>query len=210
MDAVDEELRRERFRQSFEYGLSSVICNASGACPRRTWFVTHCWSPVSIRSSPTVGRSGLRLGLVLALRRPTLCEPAVVDAARSQRAASGVGDDRQRPGGGEVRRLLAPRRTAARSRDTRCRPCRPTVLDPRLRGDRLDHVVAVGRLQRLEELERPTRASRAADVHADGRGTERTGDQRARLRRRGIPRASSRNIDDRRVGAGRADPEASL
>ena len=67
------------------------------------------------------------------------------------------------------------------------------VRDPRLRGDRLDDVVAVGRLQRLEELERAARATGAADVHADGREAERARDQRARLRRRRDPRASSRS-----------------
>ena len=47
------------------------------------------------------------------------------------------------------------------------------VRDPRLRGDRLDDVVAVGRLQRLEEVERAARAAGAADVHADRREAER-------------------------------------
>ncbi len=139
---------------------------------------------------------------MLTLRRPPLREPAVVDAARSQRAASGVGDDRQRRDRGEVRRLL---RRDEQLRDSGIRDADHAdraVLDPRLRGDRLDDVVAVGRLQRLEELERSTRASGAADVHADGREAERTGDQRARLRRRGIRGRVAGVFDDRRVGAG--------
>ena len=55
------------------------------------------------------------------------------------------------------------------------------VRDPRLRGDGLDHVVAVERLERLEVVERAARAPGAAEVHADGRVSEDLRDARRRL-----------------------------
>ena len=62
-------------------------------------------------------------------------------------------------------------------------------------------VVAVGRLQLLEEVERAARASGAADVDADGRVAERLRDQRARLRRRRIRGRVAGVLDDGRVRA---------
>ena len=59
----------------------------------------------------------------------------------------------------------------------------PTLwnLRPRLRGDRLDRVVAVEALHRLEGQERAARAAGAADVHADvgeAEGVEERGERR--------------------------------
>ena len=75
--------------------------------------------------------------------------------------------------------------------------------DPRLRGDRLDDVVAVERLQRLEEVERAAGATGAADVHADRRVPEQLRDLRARLRRAGMRRVVARVLDHRRVRTAR-------
>ena len=75
------------------------------------------------------------------------------------------------------------------------------VRDPRLRGDRLDRVVAVGRLQLLEVVERAAGAAGAAHVDADGRVAERLRDQRARLRRLRIGGRVAGVLDHRRVRA---------
>ena len=73
------------------------------------------------------------------------------------------------------------------------------VRDPGLRGDGLDDVVAVGRLERLEELERTARTTCPADVHTHCREAQRGGDQRARLRRRRIGGRVAGVLDNRRV-----------
>ena len=134
-----------------------------------------------------------------AIARPRQREPVVEDAARPQRAAARIGDHRQRRDRGEVRR---PHRRGEELRDARVRDADHAdlaVRDPRLRGDRFDDVVAVGPLQRLEELERAARTAGAADVDADGCEPERGRDQRARLRRVRVRRRVPGVLDDGRV-----------
>ena len=94
------------------------------------------------------------------------------------------------------------------------------VPHPRLAGDRLDHVVAVEALQRLEEVEGATRAAGAAHVHVDDREAHQVREDRdaaGRSGRVGVPVA--RVLDQRRVrrqrnagplGIGRARREAGL
>ena len=74
-----------------------------------------------------------------------------------------------------------------------------TVCDPRLRGDHLDRVVAVERLERLEVLPRTARATGAAHVDADRRVPERLREAHPGLVGVGVRGVVARVLDDRRV-----------
>ncbi len=150
---------------------------------------------------PRLSAAGRGLGVVLAVLRPRDGEAGVEDAAGVERAADGVVDHRQRRDRGEVRRLQLRDEELADPRVRQADHPDLVVRDPRLRGDRLDRVVAVGRLQLLEEVERAARTSGAAHVHADGRVAERLRDLRARLRRLRIGGRVARVLDDGRVRA---------
>ena len=82
-------------------------------------------------------------------------------------------------------------------------PTMPTLPfgDPRLRGDGLDGVVAVERLQLLEVVVRAAGAPGAAEVHADGREAEQLRDARRRLVAVGVRRVVAGVLDDGGVGA---------
>ena len=84
-------------------------------------------------------------------------------------------------------------------------PARPTLraLDPRLRGGRLDGVVAVVGGRQVEQAERPARAARAAHLDADDgevqqRRDDRADDGRGRGRERvARPGRAGQRADDR-------------
>src|SRR5690606_16525832 len=92
-------------------------------------------------------------------------EAVVEDAARVERAAEHVVEDRQRGDGGQVGRLgLSDVELAdAGVGDAH----HADVAGPRLGGDRLDDVVAVEALEVLEEVEGAARAAAAPDVDPD-------------------------------------------
>jgi hypothetical protein len=75
------------------------------------------------------------------------------------------------------------------------------VRDPRLRGNCLDDVVTVGRLQWFEEIEGAAGTTGAAHVHADRRVAHVLRDERARLRRVRIGGRVAGVLDHGRVRA---------
>ena len=112
------------------------------------------------------------LVLLVPLGSPTEREAVVEDAARVQGAAPRVVDDRDRRDRVEVRwrgpgheELTDPGVGDADHADV--------TVGPRLGRDGFDRVVAVERLQVLEEVERAARAATPADVDADPRVTAR-------------------------------------
>ena len=109
--------------------------------------------------------------------RPFDREPGVEDAARVERRLRVV-DQRDRRDRGEARRL--GRRGEQLADAAVGDPHHPDLvaLDPRLAGDRLDHVVAVEALQRLEEVEGAARATGAAHVDVDDGEAHQVADQR--------------------------------
>jgi hypothetical protein len=111
------------------------------------------------------------LGLADHVGDPRGREAVVQDAAGQHRGVGGA-DHRQRRDRREVRWL---RRRDEQLRDAGVRQADHAGLavhDPRLRGDGLDHVVAVEELHRLEEVEGAARAAGAADVDVDRRVAE--------------------------------------
>ncbi len=132
--------------------------------PQQLVLAARLVTVVDQRLRPLLAERG---GLDVALLRPLEGEAVVEDAARVQRVQRrGVDDaercDRQqarRLGGGDVQ-LADPRVGDSDHPDL-------VALHPRLGGDRLDGVVAVGGLDRLEVVERPAAAPAAAHVHAD-------------------------------------------
>ena len=73
------------------------------------------------------------------------------------------------------------------------------VHDPVLGGHRLDHVVAVGHLGRLEVGQLAARAGAAPDVHPDGGEAVGVGEGRARLGRVRVGRVIARVLHDGRI-----------
>ena len=137
--------------------------------------------------------------------RPRQREARVQDPARVERGR-GVVDHRQRRDGGEARRPPGGDEQLADPAVGHARHADLAVQRPGLPGDRLDHVVAVERLQRLEVVERAARAAGPAHVHVDHGVAE----QVQHLRDRALAAVRVRVavagvLDDRRVrpGAGR-------
>ena len=146
---------------------------------------------------PAVRSGGLRL--VLALLGPVDGEAGVEDAARVERRRRGV-EDRERRDGRERRRLERSGEELADPAVGDAHHPDLVVLHPRLAGDRLDDVVAVEALQRLEEVEGAARATGAAHVDVDDREAHEVredGDAALRSVRLGVPVA--RVLDQRRV-----------
>ena len=180
VDLVDERVRRERVQ-----GCRVVVPvqvdladHARGLEPQRL-----------VRRARRVALLDAALGPVLTLGAgvglPFLCplerEAVVEDPARVHHAPVRVVDDRERGDRGEVRRFG---RGDEQLGDARVRDADHPDLaerDPRLRGDGLDRVVAVERLERFEVLPRATRAARAAHVDAHGRVAERLREPRRGL-----------------------------
>ncbi len=117
-----------------------------------------------------------------------------------------VVDHRQRRDRGEVRRagLRDEQLRDAGVRDPHHADL--AVGDPRLRGDGLDDVVAVERLQGLEVPPGTPRAPAAAQVDTDGRVAERLRDGRRRRAAVGVRGVVPRVLDDGGVGAARRGP----
>ncbi len=113
----------------------------------------------------TTGRAG-RQRVVHPLLRPREREAGVEDAAREERGRHRV-DRRQRRDRGQVRRVQLRGEQLADRAVGDAHHADPVPLDPRLAGDRLDHVVRVEVLQRLEEVVGPARAAGAAHAHVD-------------------------------------------
>ena len=120
---------------------------------------------------------GRRFGVVDPLFRPLEREAGVEDAARIERRL-GVVDHRERRDRGQARRLRRGREELADAAVGD--PHHPdfVVQHPGLAGDRLDDVVAVEALQRLEEVEGAARAAGAAHVDVDDREAHQVGDDR--------------------------------
>ena len=170
----------------------------SGLCSRSAWLLLQVASPSAIRSCAHLDAAGSRVGL--AIFAPPHREPVVEDPTGVQRLV-GVVEHRERRDRGEVRR---PRGRDEELRQPRVRDADHAdraVGDPGLRGDGLDHVVAVERLERFEVVERPARASGAAQVHADRRVAEDLGDARRGLAAVGVRRVVARVLDDGGVRA---------
>ena len=108
-------------------------------------------------------------------------EALVEDAARGEHAAHGVVVDRQRRDRRQAGRLGRGDEDLGDARVGQADHADLVVLHPVLRGDRLDDVVAVEQLQRLEEVVGAARAARAADVDRHDRVAQGAGDQRRRL-----------------------------
>ena len=175
--------------------------STSGACRRSAWFC--CAGRVTGRDpglGPLLAALAGGAGVGLAVLGPLEREAVVEDAARVQRGV-GVVEHRERRDRGEVRR--------ARLRDEQLRDAGIrdadhadlAVRDPRLRGDGLDHVVAVERLQGLEVVQRAAGAAGAAEVHADGGEAEELRDRRRRLATARVRRVVARVLDHGGVGA---------
>jgi hypothetical protein len=126
--------------------------------------------------SLTRGR-GRRFGVLDPFFRPLEREPGVEDAAGVQRRL-GVVDHRQRRDRCQVRRLGG--RGEELADPAVGDPHHPdfVVQDPGLVRDRLDDVIAVEVLQRLEEVEGAARAPRAAHVDVDHREPHQVGEER--------------------------------
>jgi hypothetical protein len=147
---------------------------------------------------PAARRRGL--GVPHPVLRPRQGEPGVEDPARVERRRGRV-DHRERRDRRQARRparrdeeLADPAVGEARHPDL-------AVLHPRLARDRLDHVVAVEPLERLEVVECAAGAARAPHVHVD----DRVAQQVEQLRDRALPARRVRVavagvLDDGRVG----------
>ena len=107
------------------------------------------------------------LGLLADVLGPRSGEADVEDPAGGQGAPDGVVDDRQRSDRGQRRRVGRGDEQLGDSRVGEPDHADVVVLDPGLGRDGLDDVVAVGELERLEEVVGPAGAPRAPDVHRD-------------------------------------------
>jgi hypothetical protein len=102
--------------------------------------LAHRSSPASAARGSTLA---VRLGLVDALLGPVDGEAGVEDAAGIQRAAVAVVEHRQRGDAVEARGLRGSDEQLADARVADADHADLVVQHPRLRGDGLDHVVAV-------------------------------------------------------------------
>ncbi len=139
-----------------------------------------------------------RFGVMDPLFGPFEREPGVEDAARIQRRL-GVVDHRQRRDRGQVRRLGGGGEELADPAVGD--PHHPDLIvqGPGLVRDRLDDVIAVEALQRLEEIEGAARAAGAAHIDVDDREAHQVREDRdpaLRPGRIGVPIA--RVLDQRR------------
>src|SRR6185503_7888455 len=158
------------------------------------------------RPALTAGGRGLRV--LLALLEPGLREAVVEDAAREAGGAVDVGDDRQRRDRREVRRPRTADVELADAGERDADHAGLAVQDPRLRGDGLDDVVAVGRRGKVEEPDHAARATGAAHVDPHRRKAERARDERRRLRAVRVGRRVAGVFDERRERAiGQTLPE---
>ena len=123
------------------------LCNA--------WLARQVLSPALMRSvahdCPPPGRG---VGVVLAVLRPRNRETGVEDAPGRQRATDRVVDHRQWSDRGEMRRSELRDEQLGDRRVGQADHADLVVRDPRLRRDRLDRVVPVGRLQLFKVVER--------------------------------------------------------
>ena len=164
------------------------------------------WRHMSCRrfgsaDTPTAVRWWARpVGVLLALLRPGHREACVEDAAREQRRRRRI-DGRQRRDRLEGGRIeLRYEQLADRAVGDAHHPDL-VVQDPRLVGNGLYDVIPVEILQRLEEVERPTRATGATHVDVDhGESHEICENSDPILRSGGIRVPIARIFDKRRVG----------
>ena len=122
---------------------------------------------------PAGGRR--RLGVMDPLLGPGDRKPRVQDAARIESRLRGI-EHRERRDRGQARRVgLGGEQLADPAVGDSHHP--DLVMEsPRLARDRLDHVVPVEALQRLEEVEGATRAAGAAHVDVDHREAHQVGE----------------------------------
>ncbi len=161
------------------------------------------------------GGRARRLRVVDAILRPPEREAGVQDPARIERR-QGVVDHRQRRDRREARRLGRADEQLADAAIGDADHADLAAEHPGLAGDRLDHVVAVERLQGLEVVEGTARAARAAHVDVNDRIAEQAGnrsDPALGAGRVGVAVAGV--LDDRRIGAvlgrsGKVDGEGEL
>ena len=146
------------------------------------------------------GRPG-GLGVVHPVLRPLRGEARVEDPAGIERRQRAV-DHRQRCDRGEAGRPGRGDEQLADAAVGDPEHADPVVERPGLPGDRLDHVVAVERLQALEVVERASRATGAAHVHVHDRPAEQGCNRLdAALRAGRVGVAVAGVLDEGRVGA---------
>ena len=180
LDLLDERDRRERVGHR---GLVVVVGPDLGQQVRRLAVedlvglagLVALLDPLVGPALPAVGRR--RLGVVDPLLGPVHGESRVEDAARIEGRLGGV-EHRERRDRGQARRIRLRGEELADPAVGDAHHPHLVVQDPRLARDRLDHVVAVEALQRLEEVEGAARAAGAAHVHVDDREAHQVGEDR--------------------------------
>ena len=203
VDVVDERRRRERVgRRAAAVGVGPDLAEHAGSLqPERLVGAARLVTGRDALARPPLAasRAGRGSGIGLAVLRPPEREAVVEDAPGIQRGV-GVVEHRERRDRGQVRRARVRDEQLGDARERDAHHADGAVEDPRLRGDGLDHVVPVERLELLEVVVRAAGAAGAAEVHAHGGEAEQLRDPRRRLRRVGVRRVVPGVLDHGGVG----------